>query len=342
MASYITFFVAQLLLIWLVRNRWPAFARSLVLVFAALSAAVAGLRADVGTDTFVYRAYYESVGEGNPLFDYEPGLLALSLVGNWLGFGSQFLLIAVATVQFLSLAAIVLIVAEPDILYLLVLSRFFVHLDMNIIRNGMAAHLAGLAIALFLIKRSKTSFLLSAMAVSVHWSALCVPILLLPILSISAGIAFVPLIMSNGEIFGRLATAVGTPTLQFPGFGLTVIYAMLALCLVIERQRSSSITMTLYVLSAICTLFSSSSLFFERIGIYFEFGLFVSLLATNVKSPITPRLLAVICGIFAYRSLMFVANSDAAMAELISNQPGMAQLYQQTNWVPYRFFWQQH
>lgn len=339
MLIYTIFFVAQFIAVAVVRLRHTALKRPLVIALAAASAAFAGLRGNVGTDTFVYRTYYESVGASEPAFDFGPVFLAISTVGNWLEFDSQFLLLVVAAIQCLLVLAIASMISEPDIFYLLVLSRFYVPLDLNIIRNGLSAHLAALAIALFIQRCWAKSTVLSVMAISVHASAIVVLFVFFPLL-IGVG-AIITQIAPNGLThFDQFAAALGAPALNWPGIGATTIYALFALCLSIERLWRAPLVTICLALSIVCSVAGPSSLIFERSGIYFEFGLFIALFTRALKSRQTRVILGIISVLYAYRSVAFVANSDAAMAELFAQKPGMKQLYVQTLWIPYHFFWQ--
>jgi hypothetical protein len=339
MIVYTIFFVAQFIAVAFVRFRHAAFKRPLVIVLAAASAAFAGLRGDVGTDTFVYRTYYESVGASEPAFDFGPGFFAISVIGNWLGFGSQFLLLVVAAIQCMLVLAIASMISEPDIFYLLVLSRFYVPLDLNIIRNGLSAHLGALAIALFIQRCWAKTTVLSVMAVSVHASAIVLLIVFFPLLT-GASAIITQLALNGLTHSDQFLLALGAPALNWPGIGATTIYALFALCLSIERLWRAPVVTICFALSIACAVAGPSSLIFERSGIYFEFGLFIALLTRTLKSHQTRVILAVVSLVYAYRSVAFVTDSDAAMEELFAREPGMKQLYEQTLWIPYRFFWQ--
>ncbi len=306
------------------------------------SGLLCGLRADIGTDTFVYRTFYDSVVAGQETFPYEPGFYWMADCGRALGLGSQFLILVVALLQCVAMCACAQRASERDLFCLLMLSTFQIMLGMNLIRCGLAVYLAALAFSMILSSHRFAGSVLSIGAVLSHITAVGV----LPFVIRSKTIAVLICIggVSATWVLDRVDYLVPTIQMEFEpekiGIGLMVNVALLSVVCHLERRwRDGSVayTFALYVGASIAALFLVQA---ERFALLFLALLFVAM----TKRPILTRgariALIAFAALGVYRSLMFVSRSDSAMSDLMAREPGFAQLYGPTLWIPYRFFWQ--
>ena len=301
-----------------------------------------GLRGNTGTDTFVYRYYYDQVASGSEAFSYEPMFWVLSTIGSRFGFNSQFLILTVAVLQSLTLYATARRVAERDLLFLLVFSTFHVFLAMNIIRSGLATYFAMLAVSLVYSDRSRQALLAGFGAVSTHLCAIAlVPFTLtvgaVPIAALAA--------VAGHQWLGERLEVVLNPNqyIERPfvlGPGLFINFLLLGIAVHAERRWRDRLLpwfLGFYVLFAI-----AGGMYWqlERFASLFLGATFVAITSRPLSTRIAYNCLLVLAALGVYRSVVFVSLSDAAMAKLIEDLPGMGEHYSQTAWIPFRFCWQ--
>lgn len=342
MWAYLGVFLAVWTLVVLAR-RW-GFRDHLGLgaMLCAATGLLTGLRGNVGTDTFVYRTYYDQVASGKDPFTYEPMFWVISAVGAGYGFGSQFLILAVAGLQSWALFATARRVAERDLLLLLVFSTFHVFLAMNIIRTGLAIYIAMLSVSLLYSERIRQAMIACLAALSTHLTAtFLVPFMLGFGMVLAVGVAAVA---GHHWLAARLGVVLAegqfsTRSMEL-GPGLFLNLALLGVAVHAERRwgdRRLSWFLGLYALFA----FGGTVIWqLERPASLFLAASFVAITSRPLVTAIARNCLLLLAALGVYRSVAFVSRSDAAMAQLIADFPGMAKLYQQTSWVPFRFWWQ--
>lgn len=131
-----------------------------------------GLRGNIGTDTFAYREYSNSVGTEEQDVFFEPTFALLSFVGKTLRMNSQFLIFFAALLQGIFIYLTVKIIKEKDLYYLLVLSTYYTSLNLNLIRVGLAIYIIGYALLLMESDRLFQSKVAIILATLTHFSTL--------------------------------------------------------------------------------------------------------------------------------------------------------------------------
>lgn len=126
-----------------------------------------------------------------------------------------------------------------------------------------------------------------------------------------------------------------------PTFGFGFILEVAILCTVVAVHRSSHNNARLvgallgYVVFRLVGCGIPGA---DRISMFFGYLFYIILFADRLNY--SSRLCVVALALFNfYGTLMFLQNSDEAMLALTSGNSEFA-VYQNTKWLPYRFFWQ--
>ena len=342
MLAYLGIYLLVWSVIFLARRQGLRDRTGLIGLLCAATGLLTGLRGNTGTDTFVYRTYYDQVVSGSEAFSYEPMFWALSTVGGRFGLNDQFLILTVAALQSWALYATARRTAERDLLFLLVFSTFHVFLAMNIIRAGLATYLAMLSVSLLYSQRFRRALLACLTAVSTHLCAIA----LMPFILTLRAVPVVAMAAVAGYqwLGNRLEVVVAQDQLSarplMLGPGLLIDIVLLGISIHAERRwrdRRLPWFLGFYALFAI-----GGSMFWqlERLASLFLAATFVALTIRPLATRIAYNCLLLLAALGVYRSVYFVSHSDAAMAQLIKDFPGMAELYDRTAWIPFRFCWQ--
>lgn len=342
MLAYLIFYLSQLGLILIARTLGLKNNKYLLLFLISLAICFAGFRGDIGTDVIAYRTFYDGIGANDGEIAFEPLFLMIAMLGNAIGLPSQFLIISVAVLQGLFIYLILKRIAERDFFYLLFIATFFVYLQMNIIRVGLALCIVTYALVLN-EQRNKSSIPVYVIGILTHVTAMFA----LPLFSkrwYQALPIVIVIIFIFQEFFLKklMAYFIGEDVIgkssEFVGIGFLLSLAIIAYCITTEKkwgERSIRISFFAFALFKIAIgLFSA----FDRISLVFGMPIFLLLLRTKVKIQ-THLALLVLVAYNTYGSLSFIANSDASIEALIADYPGFALLYADTKWLPYEFFW---
>jgi hypothetical protein len=310
------------------------FASIIPLLFSAL-------RGDVGTDTIAYKTYYEQMGLGFVAANFEPTFFIFSTVGNSLGLSAQYLILAVAVLQYISTIFLISKVKEKDVFYIIIITSFFVYQNMNLIRAGSALYILGLAYVLILDKKIKNSWAIFFISCATHISSFVLApaffrkIYILAPASIVA--AYVGYEFSSQKILnysGNYGAFV-----QFSGgIGFFVVTGIL-ISILFSQFRNDREMIIIFSLATMIEFISFFIPILDRFSTIFYFIGYLRLCHSGVSAK-NRVLLYALCAYGLYGSLVFIFTSDDAMYYLLIDQPGFAQLYKDTRWVPYRFFWQ--
>lgn len=342
MQTYITFYFIQLGAIIIARAFGLRDNKYLLLVLITLATCFAGLRGEVGTDVIAYRTFYNEVGLQDREVVFEPFFLTISLLGNALGFPSQFLIFSVAALQGIFIYLALKQIVEKDTFYLIFVATFFVYLQMNTIRVGLALCITAYALVLN-DERKRSAISIFVLSILTHVTAAFA----LPLFSKrwyrAIPIAIIVIIIFQNFFLSKLvAYFIGENIIRtendFVGIGFLLSLVIIAYCITVEKKwedrkiRISFFTFGLFKIAI--PLFPA----FDRISLIFSVPLFVLLLRTRVTTR-TRFALFLIVAYGIYGSLSFIANSDASVETLIAENPGFALLYANTHWLPYEFFW---
>lgn len=342
MEAYFIFYFGQLGAVLLARALGLKDNKLVLLALIAVATCFAGLRGNIGTDVIAYRSFYEDVGAKDTEVVLEPFFLVISLIGNAVGSGSQFLIFSAAAFQGLFVYLTLRRMREKDFFYLLFISTFFVHLQMNIIRVGLA--LCILAYSLVLNEDRKKlavpAFIASTLT---HVSAGFALILFskrwyraLP-LALAAVAVFHDFFLNKFEAYFIGSDVIKTDN-DFVGIGFVLSLAIIAYCITTERKWNDRAVRISFFAFALFKLSISILPAFDRVSLVFSLPLFVLLLRQGIRDRTRLALIPLII-YNTYGSLSFIAHSDAAVEALIAEFPGFALLYADSHWLPYEFFW---
>jgi len=343
MILYLLFFGSQILAIAVSRLFGVKNNISLLITLILTTVLFAGLRGNVGTDTFAYRDYYNKVGDEAQDVFFEPTFFFLSLFGKAVGLDSQFLIFSVALLQGIFIYLSIKIIKEKDLYYCLVLSTYYATLNLNLIRVGLAIYILGYALLLRDSGKALQSKLAATLATVTHFSTL----IALPFFWKKLYYLLVPLILIYfvdlrliSEKFSAYFLGGNLVISDFQiGIGFFVTNLLFLMCLHKEQLIFDRLVIVVFTVFLMFKLASFSINIFDRIAIVFEF-MFVTLLLNKIKYNQSRIIIIIIIIYSIYKSIAFIEASDEAMQTLILEYPGLASLYRDTHWIPYEFFWE--
>jgi len=342
MQPYFIFYFSQLAAILIARTLGLKDNKYVLLVLLTLATCFAGLRGEIGTDVVAYRSFYEGIATQESEVVFEPLFLIISLLGNAMGLSSQFLIFSVAALQGFFLYLTLKRIEEKDFFYLLFITTFFVYLQMNIIRVGLA--LCILAYALVLNEeRKRAAVPMYIVSLLTHVSAAFA----LPLFSrrwyraiplvIAAVFVFQDFFLSKLVAYFISDDIIRTAN-DFVGIGFLASLAIVTYCISVEKKWGDRAIRISFFAFGIFKIAIPLLPAFDRISLVFSVPLFLLLLRARIMTR--TRLALVLLILYnTYGSLSFIANSDASIESLIAENPGFSLLYADTHWVPYEFFW---
>jgi hypothetical protein len=341
MLFYVSFFFFALIPIFV--SRAIGYKNNIVVIAFSLLIPLmfSALRGDVGTDTIAYKNYYEQMGLGFVVASFEPTFFIFSTIGNFFNFSAQYLIIAVSILQYIAIIYIIYNLKEKDLFYILIITSFFVYQNMNLIRAGSSLYILGLAYVLMLNKKTKHSLVAFSISCLTHITSFVFApaffrkLYFLAPASIIA--AYVGYEFSSQKIIGY-SQNYGALVQFSGGIGFFVVTSVLAYVLFHQFRNDREIFIIIF-LATILEFISFFVPILDRFSTMFYFIGYVRIcyLGVSAKNRI---LLYTLCVYGLYGSLVFILTSDDAMYYLVAEQPGFAELYKDTRWVPYRFFWQ--
>jgi EpsG family len=343
MTLYVSFFAVQILMLLGARIVGAKNNPTVLALCITLAVAFAAIRGNVGVDTSAYRSFYDefTLDSGDVVF--EPTFVIITALGQILGASSQFLLAAVAALQGITVFLLVRKVKESDLLYLILLANYYVYLNFNLIRVGLALYLLAWALLAVRQGRKRAGQTVFVLAVLTHFSVvLLAPAIwrrwyrLTPFAVLFVALAWETL---GQKLFAYFLEGSLVMTNFSLGIGFIGVTILLALVMYWERVWSDHLLVTLFLGSTILKICGFAIPIFDRLAIVLSITL-ITLLHHHLRKAKSQAAIAVVALYGVYGSLSFVANSDAAIDELIAELPGMAILYADPRWVPYQFFWE--
>ena len=315
----------------------------LITILIITTVLFAGLRGNIGTDTFAYRDYYVKAGDEAQDVFFEPTFSLLSLLGKTVGLDPQFFIFSIALIQGFFIYLSVKLIKEKDLYYCLVLSTYYVSLNLNLIRVGLAIYIIGYALLLkeygkpwrakFLATFATLTHLSTIVAIPFFWKKfhyLLIPFILFTINNLD----LIRVKVSGYILDGNLTTS------DFKiGVGFLVTTTLILLCLHKEKLIIDRLLIGIFAASIAFKIAGFGFDIFDRVAIIFEFS-FITLLLNRINFNQTRLILFVLIMYNIYKSVAFIENSDEAMEVLLLEYPGLNSLYGHTHWIPYEFFWE--
>lgn len=343
MLFYAAFFSAQLFIIIIARLLGFKNRIHLITALAFFSSLVAGLRGNTGTDTPAYRSYYTNFDLDFESSIFEPTFYAISAIGRAINFDSQFLLLSVALLQGLAISLTARLIKERDHYYIIVLSSYFVLFNLNLIRSGLAIYILGFAI--LLLTRTNLSFARASLATAImtHASSGVAIFLFWRKWYLLIPAIFIFLVLGKDILATKLQSYFlqgSLTTAEFSiGVGFFATNLLLATILFKEHLFKNRLLTLLFFSALSIKTVGFSIPIIDRVAIIFEYTFFV-LLLQNIRLQSSRWIIMTIAIYNTYRSLAFISSSDEAMRELLLRLPGMADIYGDAQWIPFRFFWE--
>jgi EpsG family len=342
MEFYYIFYFLQLAIIYIARGLGLKNNNSILLALIVIATLFAGLRGNNGTDVRAYKSYYDEVGAqiGDTVF--EPSFYLLAIIGNGLQFSSQFLIFAAAALQGLFIYLTIREIKEKDYYYLLFIANYFVHLQMNTIRVGLALCMLGYALVLN-GRRHTTSVQILIGSILTHVTAAFAIVIfmrrwyrVIPVAALAI-IVFQDFFISKLVAYFISSDIVKTANDRV-GIGFLASLAIIIYCITVENKWSDRKIKISFFAFAIFKMSISFVPALDRVSLVFGLPLVLLLLRDKVQDK-TRLALTPLIAYNTYGSLSFIANSDASVDSLLNEFPGLALLYSDTHWIPYEFFW---
>lgn len=315
-----------------------------------VSVLFAGLRGNVGTDTFAYKTYFNSISDTSEIvskglvFAFEPGFILYTTIIRFIVNSDQFFIFSLSCLYGFLLYNILRKIEERDMFFLFYISAFYIMFNLNLLRFGIALLFIGNAYLMMLKENRKYIYFL-ILGISFHYAALLAVIFFIKrkdfikyfaFLFVFSVVAYAFIITKINSYFIDFFSLTGSFKLDF---GLLFEFLIiLSLCLfnkALLSQKNLFIFFIYYLFRWFSYLFDMLNRFSYVLGFVLFLFLFTKMFKTKSKG-----LMILLILFNLYRTLSFIYNSDAAMTNLINDESGFAGLFSQTTWLPYKFFWQ--
>lgn len=315
-----------------------------------VSVLFAGLRGDVGTDTFAYKTYFNSIGNSGEIlskglvFAFEPGFILYTTIIKFIFNSDQFFIFSLGCLYGYLLYKMLQKIEEKDLFFLFYISAFYVMFNLNLLRFGIALLFVGNAY-LMMLKENKKYVYILVLGISFHYAALLAVIFFIKrkdfikysvFMFIFVVIAYTFIITKINSYFIDLFSLSGNFVLDF---GLIFEFLIIIGLILFNRNLLSYKNLSFFFIYYFFRWFSYLFEMLNRFAYVLGFVLFLFLF-TKMFKPKSKALIIILILFNLYRTLAFINNSDAAMDTLINDEGGFAALFSQTAWLPYKFFWQ--
>lgn len=305
----------------------------------------AGLRGNVGTDTFAYKTFFNSFGtdkDSNAAF--EPLFVLYSYVINFIWPNDQFYIFIISVTSGVLLYFNLKLIEEKSLFLLFYLSTYFVMFNMNLMRFGMAILLISYPFLRHL-RGEKSKVWLYFIGFLTHFTTLFTLFLIIKRKHAIKALLFFSiffLVLGNFlldkflKYFLISLFSIGHFQLDY---GLLLEMFILMLLFWINRRNING---SLVFLLFLYILLRNLSFVFDMLQRFAYIAGFLIYLHFFYKKRnlYTRGLVVFLISLNFYRTMMFIYNSDAAINNLIASYPGFSTLYSQTKWLPYKFFWE--
>ncbi|MDQ1167511.1 EpsG family protein [Flavobacterium sp. SORGH_AS_0622] len=348
MIFYLSFFLSVLVYVIISRYLWNKNSLSSLLFPLIITVLFAGLRGNVGTDTFAYKTFFNSLWNKSEItsqglaFTFEPGFVLFSHCIKIIFDDDQFFLFSLACLYGFLFYRVLKKIKERDLFFLLYVSSYFVMFNLNLLRFGIAMMFLGLS---YLSQGKKNKFLYFGLAISFHFSSIFAILLYIKKEHIVKYIAGV--ILFSILTFNYIQSKLGAYFLDFFMSGsfrieMTIFLELIVFYFLIKwnsiKVMENNILYCI-ILYFFFRWFGYLNDIISRVSFVLGFIIYLVLLRNSIdkKSRILFTFLILV---YTYRSLSFLYNSDNSIDDLLFDYNGMSSLYSQTKWLPYKFFWE--
>jgi hypothetical protein len=323
--------------------------RSLIIPIV-ISVFFAGLRGNVGTDTYAYKTFFNSLWSKDDLlaqglvFSFEPGFVLYSHIIKVIFDNDQFFIFSVSCLYGFLFYKILKNIEEKDLFLLLYISNYYVMFNFNLIRFGIAVMFLGLA---YLSQSNSKRFVYYCLGVSFHLSVIFAFFFFMKRKNILryVGVLILGLFFASNFLQSKFDSYFFQFLLSRTfKLELTIILEIVSFYLLVKWNKinlQSNNLLYCILLYFVFRWLGYLNDVVSRISFVFGFVVYLSFFKYrfNQKSTI---IIAFLILLFSYRSLSFIYKSDNAMDTFIFYADGMSSLYSQTKWLPFKFFWNGH
>lgn len=348
MIFYFCFFLLIFFYLIVSRYLWNKNSLESLIIPLIVSVLFAGLRGNVGTDTFAYKTFFNSLWSKDDLtsqglvFAFEPGFVLFSHIVKIIFNNDQFFIFSISCLYGFLFYKLLKRIEEKDLFFLLYISTYYVMFNLNLLRFGIAVMFLGLA---YLSQNNKKRVFYFCLGLSFHFSVIFSIFFFVKRKYILRYVGF--LILFLFFAINYVQSKLNSYFLDFlmsSSFKLELtIFLEIAVFYFLIRWNSVNLESNnfLYciILYIIFRWFGYLNDVISRISYVFGFVVYLTLFKyrLNQKSRI---LITFLILVYSYRSLSFIYNSDNSMDTLLFDASGMSSLYSQTKWLPYKFFWE--
>ena len=348
MIFYFTYYFLISSYIFISRIIWNKNSLKSLLFPIVLTVLISGLRGNIGTDTYAYRHFFNTLWDKdqllseNIIFSFEPGFVLFSNLLKLIYDNDQFFIFSISTLTGFLFYKLLKHIKERDLFFLTYISMFFVMFNLNLLRFGIAMLLLGLA---FVTTKSKHKLIYFCLAFSFHFSVIFSILFFVKKENIYKYLFTIFTILLIG--FNFIQNKLGAYFLDFIFISqlkleITFFVEIFVIYILIKWNNidlSNNNLLYCIFLYFIVRWFGSLNDIIYRTSYVFGFIIYLSFFIHKLtfKSRILVNLLFLF---YVYRSLSFLYNSDDAMSNLLFDSSGMNSLYSHTKWIPYKFFWE--
>jgi len=175
MIFYLSFFFVIFIYVLISRYLWNKNSLSSLLVPLIISVLFAGLRGNVGTDTFAYKTFFnllwnkDEITRQGLFFAFEPGFVFYSHCIKIIFDDDQFFIFSLSCLYGFLFYQLLKRVKERDLFFLLYISAYFVMFNLNLLRFGIAMMFLGLS---YFSQGNKSKIFYFCLAVLFHFSSI--------------------------------------------------------------------------------------------------------------------------------------------------------------------------
>jgi hypothetical protein len=345
---YSVFFLITGIYVLISRSLWNKNSIKSLTFPIILTILISGLRGNVGTDTYAYKHFFNTLWDKNQLlneniiFSFEPGFVLFSNIIKFVFDNDQFFIFSISAFTGFLFYNLLKQIKEKDLFLLTYIAMFFIMFNLNLLRFGIAMMLLGMS---FLNPGGKKKILYFCLALSFHFSVIFSILFFVKKENIYKYLIFLITLLIIG--FNFIQNKLGAYFLNFIFVSqlkleLTLFLELIIFYFIIKWNKidlSKDNIIFCIVIYFILRWFGSLNDLIYRTSYVFGFVIYLSFFKNKLtyKSRMLFNFLFIF---YVYRSLAFIYNSDDAMSNLLFDSSGMSSLYSHTKWLPYKFFWE--
>ncbi|MBC7888536.1 MAG: EpsG family protein [Ferruginibacter sp.] len=304
----------------------------------------AGLRGNVGTDTFAYKSFFNSFGTDKlNISTFEPVFVFYAYLIHLIWANDQFFIFIISITTGTLIYYNLKLIEEKTLFLLFYLTTYYIMFNLNLMRFGIGVLLISYPFLLN-IRGEKPKIGLYFLGFLTHFATLFTLLIIIQKKHIVKATLFFTLffLFLGNLLLEKFKSYLFLGLISIGkfhlDFGLLLEIVMLSLLFWINRK---DIKRGFVFLFLIYILLRNLTFIFEMLQRFaYLTGFLIYANFFSKKLNLYSRLLIIVFIFFnLYRSLMFINNSDNAINDLIAEYPGFSSLYSQTRWLPFKFFW---